>query len=48
MTYFSDFDYVEDYDDPFIRDRIIYNIEEQYFDEDIVETELPWDLLDQL
>lgn len=48
MTYFSDFDYQQDYDNPAVRDRILHDIEEQYYDESAVETDIPWDLLNDL
>ncbi len=44
MTYFSDFDYTDNYDDPMIRDRIIREVEEEYT-ETSQET-VPWDLLE--
>ncbi len=44
MTYFSDFDYTDNYDDPMIRDRILREAEEEYI-ETSQET-VPWDLLE--
>ncbi len=44
MTYFSDFEYSYDYDDPVVRDRILRDAEEEYL-EDSFET-VPQDLLE--
>lgn len=43
MTYFSDFDYQVNYDDPMTRDRILRDAEEEYLSEP--EETLPHDLL---
>jgi hypothetical protein len=45
MTYFSDFDYQTNYDDPIARDRILREAEEEYL-EDSSES-VPWDLLNE-
>ena len=44
MTYFSDFDFHPNYDDPTTRDRILRDAEEEYL-EDTPES-VPWDLLE--
>jgi hypothetical protein len=44
MTYFSDFDYRDNYDDPMVRQRIFDELEEQIF-EDSYES-VPLDLLE--
>lgn len=44
MTYFSDFDYYHNYDDPMTRDRILREAEEEYL-EDSYES-VPLDLLE--
>lgn len=43
MTYFSDFDYQPNYDDPTTRDRILRDAEEEYLEES--PENIPWDLL---
>ena len=44
MTYFSDFDYYHDYDDPTTRERILREAEEEYL-QDSYES-VPMDLLE--
>ena len=44
MTYFSDFDFQPNYDDPMTRDRVLRDAEEEYLEE--TPESIPWDLLE--
>lgn len=46
MTYYSDFEQMNYYDDPTHRQQILREAEEEYYGEEIRDLDIPWDMLE--